>query len=291
MGGLVHFAYWTPLIAYVAWALHRRHDRRILVALAPAFALLVSLIFILHSQNIAHRFEAPVDLALLFAAFALAAERATASWRTTALAAVAMAASTIPLAWSYSASLWSHLWGSDYLKCFPARISGLLSKRDTVALTEAGRLPFFNTARFLDLDGLNDAEAALHGADPARLARLRPDVLMFHRTGVLGLPPQTRPVRELACSRFAAALRPIPHDRRAIQAAFASAVFLSEQNEAYRCFAVKYEGGSNHLYAVRRSWTKGDAFVAILRDQQRECHASYFEARSLAANRSDIAGP
>src|SRR5207245_2218082 len=64
-----------------------------------------------------------------------------------------------------------------YLNTFAARYGRVMTPATRVALTEAGRFPFWSSAECLDTIGLNSPEAAIHPVTNKMLTDFNPHIL------------------------------------------------------------------------------------------------------------------
>jgi hypothetical protein len=200
--GLVHNVGWLgrpegplPLLAALAvlvWAARGggRPLRRLGLGLVPSALLYLLLLVPVQSQNVSWRFQAPIFMALLYAlsqSAAWALERGSSLLRWTGLCLVLLAGFAPSLAVGLRAVASIRHLGSDYLDTFAALLGAELGEGDRVALTEAGRIPYWTSARVEDLVGLNSPHTARRPPSLAYLRALDPEVVMFHHAGTLDL--------------------------------------------------------------------------------------------------------
>lgn len=141
------------------------------------------------------------------------------------------------------------------MRDFGRRIAPLAAHGDSMALTEAGTLPFYSEWRIIDGLGLNDAYIAHHGGYVTEdyLAQQNPDVIMIHADGGFG-------------DKFNALLNgdpPVPHTELTnfeVMAHFA-------HTHGYTLVAAMGSSPCNlHLFLVRPNWPDAPEFIHDLRD-------------------------
>ncbi|MBK7874422.1 MAG: hypothetical protein IPJ77_01480 [Planctomycetes bacterium] len=253
---------WILLAAVGAFACAPR-TRRAAVGLALVAAVFVlALAFGRPTQNYALRFQAPATLLCALAAWrvALAPElpARAARWLAGALLLAALPGverAAEQLAWNER--------GASYMDVFPAELARLLPADATIALTEAGRLPYWTDARCIDVVGLNDPVFALRPPRVEDLEREAPDVVFFHVADALRFGGAPTALRAIERTDLA------PHVTAAGRAAFdtplerypagsapenvAPAVlarFLADHAN-YHIVLARYEGEYRHVWAFR----------------------------------------
>ena len=308
--------------------------RWFLVLLAPSAALFAGLCFARQTQNFAFRFQAPLMIVVFFAAFALLAEtiaslrsisaslrstnashrstvaslRSTiASLRSTLLPALACAAFVFAL-WPMIATAivrqraaWR---SSTYMDEFPALLSNVLRPGRTIALTDAGRIPYWTDLTVEDVIGLNTPSAALAPPTLAELEVLSPDIVMFNTSSVFDFPgPAAREKQIVPLTRdmFESALAP------ACRAAFEgtaapTGVFATREelaplrlgrllatHDQYESFAVAYGSAYAHVWGFKRSLAELPAIRSALQqatsDSERPSYLELVERRRATPSR------
>ena len=172
-----------------------------------------------------------------------------------------------------------------------------LSRTDVIALTEAGKIPYWSSARVEDVIGLNSAEFALSPPSVQRLADLDPDIVMWHHGGTLdgGLLRRGAPklVVEVEPARLHDAVEPAfaamyeqppsSYDQtRTALTVLASIVltkYVAERGD-FRVLAVDYrrDGTFRHIYAVRRDWALADSMIqALAASFEPDAYRSYLD--------------
>lgn len=270
--------------AVFAWP-ERAHVRRALAVLACAALFLALLAPGRHTQDFAYRFQAPAGALCVLAAWSLACAFAADARRSRLAHGGALAlvvAAFVPGALRARAELaWNARTSMDVL---PARAARVLGASSSIALTEAGRLPYWTDARTFDAVGLNDPRAAREPMTQAYLREIDPDVVLLHVADALVFPtqefagapplvalertelePHVAPhLRELwgrELARLPDGVSPETH------AALALARFLAT-SDGYELRLARYGGRYAHVWGVKRSFAGSQALLAELEAAQ-----------------------
>jgi len=187
----------SGLVAAVTlWLLYREERSlpklglRALGAL-PYVLLLGSLTFAYQTQNFHWRFQAPIQLACLYFAFrgvsAVVRRGLVKPALGTAMVLlsvlIAMSSGFLGIAYQLDPAR------GGYLNVFAARWGKSLKRETRVALTEAGRFPFWSPAQCLDTIGLNSPEAAVRPVTVKMLEEFDPQILFFHNAFTMNFGP------------------------------------------------------------------------------------------------------
>lgn len=273
---------------------------RLLGAL-PYVALYAALSFAYQTQNFDWRFQAPIHLGAIYFAFrALRAlsTRAIVSRRTAgALAGVAVLGSIVTGVPRVLGDL-NPLRGG-YLNTFAARFGAELPAGTRIALSEAGRFPFWTDSQVVDIIGLNSNETAIYPVSQKLLNAFDPQILFFHHVDTLDFSQRAKgdPIvrfesaRALLRDRYAAAFS---EDAAAYSevhlpgARFAAVVmdrFLEDNRARYDVFAVDVDGDGSyaHVYGFRKDLGTERAIQLIRETLRPENRRSYL---TLARERS-----
>jgi hypothetical protein len=243
--------------------------RRLLVLLVPSAVLFVALSLVRQTQNVAFRFQAPLELAAFYATFWLCVQ-ACANARTWIVRVVGCAL-FVACAWTIvvpSIARMNAAWKlHTYMDTFPALLAHELQPGRVVALTDAGRIPYWTDARVEDIVGLNTPSAALSPPTLADVEALAPDLVMFNTANVFEFPDRVvkdRPFIPVTREKLRAALvpecraafdgGPLPtglHSIRENLAALALGRYLDAHPD-FDVFAVAYGAGYGHVWGFRR---------------------------------------
>jgi arabinofuranosyltransferase len=267
---------------------------RAAAGVAPVGALSAALAFAHLSQNVDHRFQAPVHAVLV----------ATAAWASSELGRHrrglgAAAAGATLLAVLAAVPGGRRVWDVEYIDAFAVRVGRIEGIR-RVALTEAGRLPYWSDAEVFDVAGLNTPRTARRPATLDWLDRVDPDLVLFHAASAVD-PARLRyldPAGERVAERvdpttLARAIRPrfahLGGDLRSYDgldvpttrvASVVLARFLSER-PGYDVFAVRYGGARDHLVAVRTGAPFTAAVIEALRAADDGSTITWAEAKGF----------
>jgi hypothetical protein len=269
---------------------------RLLPAL-PCLALWAGLCLAYQIQNVDWRFQAPLHLAALYFAFrgvrAITTRRIVAPAVGTALLAVAMAGS-IWVGW-IRAVRQLHPERGGYLDTFAARLGEALPPGTRIALTEAGRLPFWTEAQVMDTIGLNTPETAVRPVSLEVLERFHPHIVFFHHAHMMdfsavgrgdrirALPIPTAMVR--ARYRPALAREDGGAGEPGLSAVRLAALVMTRYLEAHRAefdvFAVDPQewGEYGHIYAFRKGMATQAALTMLREALRPNSQVSYLALR------------
>ena len=273
------------LITGLALFLHRvqgSYVRRVIVALLPLGCLGVALCFGEQSQNVFFRFQAPVSLVLVFALVQLGVLGiwyAPWTYQRLTLLAVVLPVAVLPL--SRGLSLATVPPDGDYMDTFAPMFGASVAGDAVLALTQAGRLPYWYEGRVVDLIGLNTPDTATVPPSLAYLEAVAPDLVMFSIRGRLELPvPRGGPfTRTVSAAELAAAVA--PRLRRVLARGLANyadsqlssgdtATILATRylinSGAYDIVAVDPDQGGQyqHIYGFRKGWLETRSTITML---------------------------
>jgi arabinofuranosyltransferase len=236
----------------------------------PLLALWGALCLALQMQNIDWRFQAPIQLGALYFAFravaAVRERRLISAGGATALLAVAAGGLVLVGLPRVNRQLDPERGG--YLDAFAARLGGTLPPRTRIAVTEAGRLPYWTDAEVLDTIGLNSPDIALRPVSPAVLEKFDPQIVMFHHADTLDFSGLKRtrmvePVESLAALVSRDAKRDFAASREQFSALHTSVVrlaavvmarYLDDHRAQFDVIAVDSDGDGSyrHVYGFRK---------------------------------------
>ncbi len=234
-----------------------QRNRYALVILS-SFSLFLFLLFGVQTQNINFRFQGPISGTLLYFSILGLSYYVIHSRRTIVKVAIASAfftPSLLPEA-SKLPRLIAYLTNDDYINFFPAQLCKATQKSNPlIALTEAGRIAYWLPGRYVDLVGLNTSHTAHNGADAKYINEIRPDLIFIHVAGTAKFQCDSSycqvPADELSEATEKALTSEAPNDR-VVQAPLAVYEHLAQNPDAYDVMTVRYGGGYNHLYAIKR---------------------------------------
>ncbi|HAB39777.1 MAG TPA: hypothetical protein DCE52_17565 [Rhodobacteraceae bacterium] len=241
---------------------------RALAVSAPILIYFISISFAAQSQNVGHRFQAPMlVLIIFFAALALSSiwgkEKNIRRNKLTKSASIFAIIFPIFIFSANDARVSALMIRSaikgEYIDVFPYFLSEHLYSDSTIVLTEAGRLAYWTPGRKYDLVGLNTAETAVNGATVEYLRNADADLIMIHQANTLNgvTCPEFQDFCRLSSEDFTEAFETgrapsvIFSENRVLKAPAVTAQFLIENFQDFAVYAVRYGDGYSHIYAVR----------------------------------------
>ena len=209
--------------------------------------LFVFLIFSHQSQNVGNRFQFIIVLATIFLA-ALSKER---------LRLLLLIALAFPLVHGLKINYGNikYLTNNDYINSFPQSLRKQGFNYENIAITEAGRLPYFyNADSMIDLVGLNSKSVVMKGAYKV-LSEKVPDLIFVHHAGryiIDGRYQHDSSVKFIGLSPKNISLTPYQGSNPVALAPEAALNFAVEKS--YKAYIVRYptaDGDFNHVYFLR----------------------------------------
>jgi hypothetical protein len=186
--------------------------------------------------------------------------------------------------------------GGNYMNDFAPRFGPELHPTDRVALTEAGRLPYWSNAIFFDAVGLNTAETAREPVTVTALERFAPDLVFCHHAATLAPPPSAGGARivsitpldleRLVLPRWQAYYNREIHSYAEFHfsgerlAPLVMTRFLVKHAHEYDTVLVDLDGDGTyyHVYGWRKDWARGTSLSKWLEETiERPSHLSYLE--------------
>jgi hypothetical protein len=164
--------------------------------LLPAAFLWVALALAHQSQNISYRFQAPIMASLLMVTVSLRLP----SWRWMVLAGLPF----VLFGLKTMGGEVRYLSRPAYSNLLPSQLQqmGLVRPGTRVALTEAGRMPYYLPAQYLDLVGLNSREVAVGGLTVAKIQAFQPSLIFLHHAGTYVPPVSDAPFVRVSRQAF-----------------------------------------------------------------------------------------
>jgi arabinofuranosyltransferase len=287
-----------------AW---RGYVLRVFPFALPFILLLAALSCAHQAQNIDWRFQAPVYMALVYALFSnLAAwwRRAGSARLGSTLLVLAVLLPQSLSAWKTIRVSWDRGVESNYLVSFAPQLGQLVEASERLVVTEAGQIPYWADANVLDVVGLNSAENARVPVTFEQLAKFDPQLVMIHEAGTLELsgPPARELMYVVTPAEVARSVRPefraLFHDGASSYRGLTISPqrlapiivegFLATHGDAYEILAVDLNanGKWEHLYGLKRDWSKREAVKKILAESLRTTdHESYLVAARRESDR------
>ena len=315
----------TGVFASVLGVCRRPAPLRSMLALVPAGLLFGALSFAQLVQDIEWRFQAPIYVLIMLVMLRLGVAvvelvdlgprwrprdpAASASSRTRLIRALVTVATVVAclLALRPALATGKHLFPRDYMDTFAVRAGPTLDDA-VVVLTEAGRLPYWTSGTVFDMVGLNLAATARRPPSLDFIARLDPDVILFHAAGTLDdarlmvhgpehgsvsqRDPRSKQIVRVDPRSLPAALRPVfralgrdlpvEYDDRTPRVKTPSiilAMYLAAHADEFDVYALPYNTGHEHIIGVRVGREAVASFETVLARALELPYESYAAAR------------
>lgn len=257
----------APLVCMALGKRLQRPQWRTLLrlALGPAM-LLLALGFAHQSQNIGHRFQFPAVLALILV-FVFAAEHCPKPIKLflplLAIMGLMAGSQTIDQDVHY-------LTNDDYINAFPQILKREGFVADHIAVTEAGRFPFwYDAPQMVDLIGLNSVVVVKQGAAYA-LDSTRPDLIFVHQATRFDISAYDRNQPFILTSSEALHVVPNYAGKNPVGTAPVAALAFAQAHH-YRAVLVQYgkqDKDFSHVYFLAPTMDVR-AFTAALAESRR----------------------
>lgn len=210
--------------------------------------LFAALSFAHHSQNIGHRFQFPIIIGLFLIFMASAPEFKTSAWRYLAcglLPLFALHQGAQGIKWDVK-----YLTNHDYINHFPQILRKSAFQVDTIAISEAGRFPYWYNARSMtDVIGLNSADIVRDGVQQTLTSKM-PDLIFIHHADQLGFePPEAGQTFKRIAPADITDKRTYQGNNPVYKAPGQVLSFVKSQN--YTGYLVKYGKGHDHMYFLK----------------------------------------
>jgi len=248
-------------LPWLYWRFGSRLSRFDLVGLLlPAALLWLALACAHQSQNISHRFQAPIMVSLLLVLVSL--RLPTRRWFIVAvLPFLLFGARNLLIEARYLAT-------PSYINTFalelrkvPAMVPDL-----PIAVTEAGRFPYYLPARYMDMVGLNSREVAVGGLTVDKLLAFKPALIFLHHAGTYAMPESSEPFVRLSRESFLARHHRSNDSRDPVmRAPSLLGTYLAQAPEVDTVYFVRYGKGLFHVYALDSRRVPPADFEAALR--------------------------
>lgn len=226
-----------------------RQRRTLWICLLPAALLFAALSFAHQSQNISFRFQGPIYVSILMAALMCRLPRP-------ALYALAFIPFLLLGARNVAQEL-RYLTRPSYVNTFPAELKAELGphRHLRMAVTEAGRFPYYFPGPYIDLVGLNSRDIAKSGLSLEQITAFAPDLLFVHHAETYAVP--TTSSRNYLVMDRATFLNQVYRSHRSNNpvgtAPSLAGQYVATQARFDKVYLVKYGNGLHHVYFVDSS--------------------------------------
>lgn len=305
--GVGPFVLTLCVFAAVAITLEKRREEWLRVGLwmSPFLLHAVALVRMHQTQNLFFRFQAPTSLAIVATVGVLGCFlfRHGRPWlRVLAAAPFVTGLLSAPT----RVAEVSHMLDSnanDYLHYLAPVLGAYTTDQDIIVLTEAGRIPFWTSARIVDAIGLNTVETAVEPINLDYLNELHPHLIMFDHSGSLVFleseSETERQVMAIEPSELTAAvvpeLRDVPLDRgsyndlpiageRYVPLVLSKYLAESSDYSIYVVFEPAY--GSDQVFGIRKDWAVGGSVLLAIQHALHASPVSHLKTRTCWAQQS-----
>lgn len=282
------------LIPLLILAFYNKRVKHYIFLSSPIILLFLVLSIAHQSQNIGYRFQAPIFIISYYILVLLIIETFNNKSIVSYFKPVYFIYLLVLLFFGYNSIIRaSTVLGFNYINQFPLALNKILPKRSTIALTEAGRIAYWNQSGkhvIIDLVGLNSEYPAKNTISVKYLEGLSPDMIMYHHVGLLNvkwLATYTENQKILTnenLEKFVGKNNYPFIDRpsltKEVNASLISTEFLQIHFQEYDIILVDYaeDKSFSHVYAFKKSLSLRDEIESIFRSSfQREKKKSYFE--------------
>lgn len=284
------------LLPIILLSIKHKKLRRVLLLSAPVLTLFLILTFATQSQNVGFRFQAPTFIILYTSLIFLLIHSKERGDRSLTNAIILFL--FIFITYTGTKTLWNSrdIVNFNYINQAPKAINNILPQGSTIALTEAGRMAFWNQAGnhiIIDLVGLNTEYPALNTIDEKYLKKLNPDIVMYHHANLLNIDAlqntQTPIIHlsgyTLSSFKNTSEAENLLRDQipKVENASLTATDFLENNSELYDIVLVDYgsNGKFHHVYGVRKDINITERLINLLNKSfNNETQKSYFEMRN-----------
>ncbi len=268
--------HWFLILGVIIAVTRRWAD---LYVLAPGAILFLALTTSTQTQNVGDRYQMPLFISMVFYV-AMIWHRI--SWRIAQPAMLILMITAIQLIMCYDdlpQKMNKRLWGQHYVAPFAKLIDPYVDDSTIMAVTEAGRIAYFNNAHVIDLVGLNTPELSKTPVDLKYVEDLKPDMLFFyHDMMIKPVNAKKGEVVELDSDHFQEQvyLKKLyntddPVRGREIHAASVAVDYLYHHSRDYFIYLMYMPEAKDHrhVFAVRKDYQYHDEIFAALKDAQK----------------------
>lgn len=283
---ILDFFFWGSIAGVILFLLcfflQKPEDKRKIIILSiPLIALFSALVFAFQSQNIACRFQAPVMymgyyliLKMLINLFKQKVKNKNLLVFSFYLVILLSIRSTAGyLVWDYKYNRVA------YMNTFPVRFSEKLVKSgDVVALTEAGRLPYwvYKKVKIIDLVGLNTKYTAKNKTTKQYIEKINPDIIMAF---IYNTYKGNKNVCQIEDPNIFKNVMDIKGKEKQDQAMVAVEEYLLDHWNEYDMFFVKYWHKYSHVYAIKKDTKRSEILYKLLNESFNDS-SSYWDLKN-----------
>lgn len=272
-------ALWPMLPAVLlAWRYTPPGHRRTLMKMwLPALLLFTALSFAHQSQNVSARFQAPIYVSLLMALLMCRMPRK--------LYLIGLVPFMLIGARNLAFEV-RYLTKPSYVNTFPAELNKELGRMSDlhVAVTEAGRFPYYFPAQYLDIVGLNSREVAKGGLTLEKMAQFSPELVFLHHADTYDVSslPVSNYIRMSKSEFLHKVYRPTSSINPVNIAPSMAGQYLAQHDNIDAVYIVWYGKGYNHVYFLDSSKIPTAKFESALNRSFADSGASHCKASTNA---------
>lgn len=266
-----------------------------LIYIVPALALFIVMSFGELSQNIGYRFQAPLYISLYYLLIVLMKEGMGGMARRGRILFNVLVFLFVVSGLVNVKKTVKSITEFNYINQFPYALGEVLGGSSVIALTEAGRMAFWNQTghKIIDLVGLNSVYPAKNTITQEYIAGLDPDLVMFHHAGLVKVGVEQASsygnYKKLSLddivvlSRAKGDFRGVPDKISKVKnASLVSIGFLLANFDLYDVYLVDYRlnGSYAHIYGIKKGLSRSVEFESALNNSFKATNSkSFFELR------------
>lgn len=230
--------------------------------------LFVALFFVENSQNIGYRFQAPFLIMLLFSLYLLFQHVKGKVYIFLYIFLLIAVVHNV----KYTIKSYHTICDFNYINSAPKEIYNILPENSVVALTEAGRLSYWNrTNKIIDLVGLNTSEFAIHDLKSSDIEKIQPSILMFYNSDLLVLSKhidQRNPIINITnkIDQIIIAYNKFNKKAKTDVAGQESIKFMLKNADKYDVFLIDYslDKKYRHVFLIKKNLKISNEFYEII---------------------------
>lgn len=249
------------MLPWLQWRFGSRLSRFDLLSLLLPAALLWAALALAHqSQNISYRFQAPIMVSLLM--WLVSLRLPSRRWRLVAM---------LPFLLFGLKTLGGearYLSTPSYINGLPLALQqmGVVGPGTRIALTEAGRMPYYLPAQYMDLVGLNSREVAVGGLTVAKIQAFQPGMVFLHHAGTYTPPVSDAPFVRVSREDFLAHhWHPNGSSDPVLRAPSLVGDYVRKVDRMDAIYFVRYGKGFFHVYLLDSRLVDPGTFERALR--------------------------
>ena len=247
----------------VLLVLDKKYRNKILILLLPAALLFISLSFAYQSQNIAFRFQAPIYISLIMS---ILIYRPGFQFKHYSLA---MLFPFIALGIFQHSNSLNYLLRDSYINSFPYYLQKTMqfNEKTRVALTEAGRFPYYTNTQRIDLIGLNTKHIAKNGLSIETIRKFNPDLIFLHSVVHDVKKPLNQNYLKFSKNAFydTVGIQKVKTNNLVYEAPVVATSYFKKSSNLNTAYIINYNGSYTHFYFANDEVIRPDIFLNTLK--------------------------